>query len=365
MDSVLAAYGLDPQQVNVRPHGTGHINKTYRVSGHASGRDFILQRINTYVFKQPLVIAKNHRLAHDYLSQQFPEYLFLPALRTAHGAEMHHHEDGVWRMMDYVPNTLTIDQADSPKQAYEAAKQFGRFAQRVSDIDLTGFEPTIPNFHNLTLRFEQFQQAIANASPERKSRAAELIDAFLHHADIAQTYAALMSEGHLRDRLMHHDTKISNVLLHEGSYEGVCVIDLDTLMPGKVISDLGDMVRTYVSPVSEEEADISKVVVRDDYYAALMDGYLSELGGALTPAEREHLFYAGKFMVYMQGIRFLADYLNGDKYYPIKYPEHNLNRARNQLALLERLIEKEMPLQRLIRERLMNRDHARVRLSAG
>ncbi len=363
MDAVLAAYGLDPQQINVQPHGSGHINKTYRVSGgdnNLSGREFILQRINTYVFKQPQVIAQNHRLAHDYLSKQFPDYFFLPAIRTISGAEMHCQGDAVWRLMAFVPETLTIDQADSPKQAYEAAKQFGRFARLVSDMDLVGIEPTIPNFHNLTLRFDQLQQAIAAASPDRRREAAHLVDAFMRYASIAETYAALLSEGHLRDRLMHHDTKISNVLLREGSYDGVCVIDLDTLMPGKVISDLGDMVRTYVCPVSEEESDTAKVTVREDYYAALMAGYLSEISSVLTVAEREHLFFAGQFMVYMQGIRFLADYLNGDRYYPIKYPDHNMNRARNQLALLDCLNEKEMSLRRIIGEQLAERMNARM-----
>ena len=362
MNTVLAAYGLDPQQVNVQPHGSGHINKTYRVSGHVNGREFILQRINTYVFKQPQVIAKNHRLAHEYLARQFPDYFFLPAMRTLEGADMHYAGDEVWRLLDFVPNTVTLDQADSPRQAYEAAKQFGRFARMVSDIDLAGFAPTILNFHNLTLRFAQLEEAIVAASPERMQYAAPEIDAFLQRAAIAETYATLMAEGHLRDRLMHHDTKISNVLLREDSYAGVCVIDLDTLMPGKVISDLGDMVRTYVSPVSEEEPDTARVTVREDYYAALMAGYLSEIGSVLTAAERDHLFFAGQFMVYMQGIRFLADYLNGDLYYPIKYPTHNLNRARNQLALLECLNEKEMSLRRIIGEQLA--ESASVRMAS-
>ena len=124
--------------------------------------------------------------------------------------------------------------------------------------------------------------------------------------------------------------------------------DLDTLMPGKIISDLGDMIRTYVCPVSEEERDFSQIVIRDEYYEALMQGYLAEIGGTLTKVEKEQLFFAGKFMIYMQGIRFLTDYLNGDVYYPIKYPAHNYDRAKNQLVLLQRLMEKETPLQAII-----------------
>ena len=192
------------------------------------------------------------------------------------------------------------------------------------------------------------------AKEERKQFAEELVEQFLRHSDIAVTFEALKTDPEFSDRLMHHDTKINNVLLRKGSYEGICVCDLDTLMPGKIISDLGDMVRTYVCPVSEEERDFSQIQVREEYYEALMKGYLSEVGGTLSDTEKAHLFYAGKFMIYMQGIRFLTDYLNGDVYYPVKHPQHNYDRAMNQLTLLERLIEKEEKLQQVIDECLKN-----------
>ena len=185
-------------------------------------------------------------------------------------------------------------------------------------------------------------------SEERKTRAAAEIDAVWANAHIAERYAAMMQANVLPKRLMHHDTKINNVLLRTGTHEGVCIVDLDTLMPGVILSDLGDMVRTYVCPVSEEERDVSRVQVREDYYAALMDGYVSEMGGELTSDEQDVLFYAGQFMITMQAIRFLADYLNGDVYYPVKRAEHNLDRARNQITLLIRLNEKEQPLKKII-----------------
>jgi Ser/Thr protein kinase RdoA (MazF antagonist) len=346
---VLDAFGLKPEQFDVQPFGTGHINKTFLASSKAGPDHFILQKINTYVFKQPRIIARNHRLTWEHLAREHPDYLFPRAFPTTDGDDLYHDGDSYWRLMPYVLDTVTIDQADSAKQAYEAARQFGRFAHLTADIDLRDFQPTIPDFHNLTLRFEGFRESIQNASGERMACAAELIDAFLGHVSIAEMYATLVHGG-LPNRLMHHDTKINNVLLHRETFEGVCVIDLDTLMPGKIISDLGDMVRTYVCPVSEEERDVERIVIREDYYSALMDGYLSELRDELTEVEKEQLFYAGQFMIYMQGIRFLTDYLDGDVYYPIHYPEHNLVRARNQLTLLERLIEKEPALRRIIRD---------------
>jgi Ser/Thr protein kinase RdoA (MazF antagonist) len=348
MNWVLAAFGLDPARVDVQPFGNGHINKTYRISVRDAqiSQQFVLQQINTRVFKQPQVIARNHMLTGRFLAQSAPEYLFLHPIATADGSTMVHDDAGSWRLLPYIPNTITVDKAESPRQAYEAARQFGRFARMTAEIDLSAFEPAIPDFHNLTLRAAQLQAALASASDDRRTQAAAMTEAYASRLDVVADFVRLQQA--LPDRLMHHDTKINNALLRAGSYEGVCVCDLDTVMPGKIISDLGDMVRTYVSPVSEDEPDDTRVTVRDEYYAALMDGYLSEMGGLLTPTERAHIAFAGEFLAYMQGVRFLADFLNGDVYYPVKHNRHNLDRARNQWALLVRLTEKRAVLQGII-----------------
>lgn len=348
-EHILAAFGLKAKHYEVRPFGSGHINKTYLVRDPAGDEHYILQRINTYVFKRPQVIAKNHRLTWEHLSARHPDYLFPKALPTIYDGDLYIEDDSFWRLMPFVEHAVTVDKADTPQQAFEAARQFGRFAKLTSGIDLSAFEPTIPDFHNLSLRARQFEEAVENASVERKVRAGDLIDFLVGQQRITRHFELVIKPA-LPDRLMHHDTKINNVLLHEGTFEGVCVIDLDTLMPGKIVSDLGDMVRTYVCPVPEDEPDVSRVCVRDDFYAALVQGYLSEVRGELNALEREQIFYAGEFMVYMQALRFLADYLNGDVYYPVKYPEHNLDRARNQATLLMRLMEKEQPLKAIIRE---------------
>jgi hypothetical protein len=348
MKDVLAAFGLDADRVDVRPFGSGHINKTFRVSSRDPlvSHQFVLQKINTQVFKRPEVIARNHAQTAAWLSATAPEYLFLHPIATRGGGSMLIDSSGAWRLLPFVANTVTVDRADSLKQAREAAVQFGRFARMTDGIDLAQFEPSIPDFHNLSLRYRQLNAAIDAAQPARRKLAQTLIDAFLGRGDIVKTYETLKTA--LPDRLMHHDTKISNVLLRAGTFEGVCVCDLDTVMPGKVLSDLGDMVRTYVSPVSEEEPNEQLVVVRDEYYLALMDGYLSEMSALLTPEEREHLAFAGEFMVYMQGVRFLADYLNGDVYYPVKHERHNLDRTRNQWALLAQLDARRPVLRREI-----------------
>lgn len=347
--AILEAFGLREADYQAERFGSGHINNTFRLKHKKRGSDYILQRINTQVFKEPEVIARNHRMAADYLAKHAPDYFFLTPVRTVTGEDLYMRNDEYWRLLPYIGHTIAINEAGSPKQAYEAASQFGKMARLLSDIDLHDFRPSIPNFHNLTLRYSSFQDAIRQAPEERKEQAEETINAFLEHSGIAVMFEELKTDRDFRDRLMHHDTKINNVLLDDKTFEGVCVIDLDTLMPGKLISDLGDMVRTYVSPVSEEERDLEKIEVREDYYEALMKGYLSQVGKDLTRIEKEVLFYAGRFMIYMQGIRFLADYLNGDIYYPVKYPGHNLTRACNQLTLLQRLNEKEKSLRRIIK----------------
>lgn len=344
---ILQAFGIDANGTDIKKFGSGHINNTFLLQKQ-DGSKYVLQRINTAVFREPEVIARNQRLASDYLAKHHPDYLFITPVPTVEGKDLFVLNDEYWRMIPFIADSVTVDQADDPTQAYEAAKQFGRMARNLDGINLQPFRPAIPNFHNLTLRYSAFQEAIRNAKEERKRQATELTAAFLRYSDIAVTYERLKTDARFRDRLMHHDTKINNVLLNKDTYKGLCVCDLDTLMPGKIISDLGDMVRTYVCPVSEEERDFSLISIRDEYYEALMDGYLSEIGGSLTGVERDQLFFAGQFMIYMQGIRFLTDYLNGDTYYPVKYADHNYNRAKNQLVLLDRLMEKESSLQAII-----------------
>ncbi|WP_158563338.1 phosphotransferase enzyme family protein [Chitinophaga silvatica] len=347
-EKILQAFGLEPEGLNVRKFGSGHINNTFLLEKKQDSSKYVLQKINVNVFKEPTIIAANQRMAADYLAVHHPGYLFITPIPTVNGEELFVINNEYWRLIPFIADSITVDQADNPKQAFEAARQFGRLANYLSGIDLKPFKASIPNFHNLTLRYSTFQDAIRNAKDDRKSAAEKMIEEFLQFSDIAVTYEQLKTNHEFRDRLMHHDTKINNVLLNKDTFEGICVCDLDTLMPGKMISDLGDMIRTYVCPVSEEENDFSKIVIRAEYYEALMQGYLGEIGNSLTNVEKQQLFFAGKFMIYMQGIRFLSDYLNGDVYYPIKYPNHNFDRAKNQLVLLQRLIEKEPELQLII-----------------
>ena len=345
--SVLAAFGL-PTTASVHPFGSGHINRTFLVQSEETPKQWILQKINTYVFTKPWAIAQNLEEAADYLAEHHPDYLFIRPIPTVGGQWLHEVADEHWRLTPFIPNSYSVNEATDPTQAYEAARQFGRLARYLDGMDLHRCTPTIPDFHNLRWRYTQFEQALAAAPAERLEVAEALIELFMKHQDLVATYDALLHNADMPDRLMHHDTKINNVLLDTTTHQGLCVCDLDTLMPGKVISDLGDMVRTFVSPVSEETQDVEAMQVREPYYQALMEGYLSEMKHVLTPTEREHIFYSGPFLVYMQGLRFLSDYLQGDRYYPIQYPLHNYHRALTQARLLSDIFLKEARLRAII-----------------
>jgi Ser/Thr protein kinase RdoA (MazF antagonist) len=349
-DTILGAFGI-AAAASPRPFGSGHINHTFLVETETEHR-YVLQKINIAVFNKPWDIANNLQRASAYLATHHPTYLFITPLPTLQGDELFVLENDYWRLTPFVPDSLSFDEATTPAQAYEAARQFGLLARNLDGLDMAPFEPTIPGFHNLSWRYQQFEKALEEAPLDRKEAARQLIEGFLEKRAIVDTYESLLHNSDFPDRLMHHDTKINNVLLQADTQRGLCVCDLDTLMPGKIISDVGDMIRTFVSPVSEESTAFDQVHVREAYYKALVDGYLSEMKHVLTETEKSAIFYAGPFLVYMQGLRFLTDYLNGDVYYPIKYPDHNLNRARNQMVLLQDLYRKEEVLQNMIQSAL-------------
>jgi len=350
LQSVLQAYGLNQDLLKVTAFGSGLINDTWRIKNHHE--DYILQRINDTIFKQPPAIAHNIQNISKHLQQHHPEYLFVTPVKTTTGEEMIYDEDeGYFRMFPFISNSHTIDVVQSPMQAYEAAKQFGKFTGLLSGFDHTQLKITLPDFHNLSLRYHQFKQSLIYGNDERVKEAAAAIHLFKQHTYIVDEYEKIKTNPDFKLRVTHHDTKISNVLFDE-SCHGLCVIDLDTVMPGYFISDVGDMMRTYLSPASEEEKDFSAINVREEFYKAIVEGYGSEMKDELTATEKKYFVYAGKFMIYMQALRFLTDYINNDIYYGSKYPGHNFVRANNQMVLLQHLLEKEKLFSKINRQLL-------------
>lgn len=345
LQNILHAYGFI-NDVEVQPFGTGLINHTWTINNGQN--KLILQRINHQVFKSPADIAANIRMIGNYLAKHHPQYLFVTPEKTLQQEDIVYvTKEGYFRLFPFVKGSHTIDVVNSTTQAYEAAKQFGRFTKLLGNFSCEQLHITLPDFHNLPLRYQQFEKAIVEGNTNRIKEAAATIEFLKSNRTIVATSERIQKSAAFKKRVTHHDTKISNVLFDEND-RGLCVIDLDTVMPGYFISDVGDMLRTYLSPVSEEETDFSKIIIRNDYFAAIARGYLEEMGDQLSEEEKQHFVYAGKFMIYMQALRFLTDYLNNDIYYGSKYDGHNFMRAKNQVVLLQKLIEKEEALNKMI-----------------
>ncbi len=334
MQDVLAGYGFSESNCTFQPLGNGLINTTWLVEREK--KKYVLQKVNHHIFKSPEDIAFNIRSIAGHLTETSPGYLFVAPLHTLNGEDLVKTSEGYFRLFPFIENSHTIDVVEKPQQAYEAAKQFGRFTKLLSGFDAGKLKITLPDFHNLSLRYRQFEEALQNGDAGRIKESRSLIGFVKQHKQIVEEFELARIKFKLR--CTHHDTKISNVLFDDNN-NGLCVIDLDTVMPGYFISDVGDMMRTYLSPVSEEEKDFSKIEVRQEFYDAIVDGYLSEMGDELSETEKKYFHYAGKFMIYMQAIRFLTDHLNNDIYYGAKYEGHNFVRTGNQATLLQRLME--------------------------
>lgn len=334
LQTVLKQYGMDEHACRITEFGSGLINTTWLID--RGGRKFILQRINHKVFLTPEDIAYNIRKIGNHLKLNFPGYLFVDPCITHNDEDLVKVFDSYFRLFPFVDGSHTIDVVETARQAYEAARQFARFTKLLSSLDPLALKITLPDFHDLSIRYEQFEKSLETGNRQRILESAELISYLQQQKGIADEFEKCRQQ--FKIRCIHHDTKISNVLF-DSNDTGLCVIDLDTVMPGYFISDVGDMMRTYLSPVNEEEQDFLKIEIRKDFYAAIVDGYMSEMGEELNAIEKDHVHFAGLFMVYMQAIRFLTDYLNNDIYYGSRYEGHNLVRAGNQVTLLKKLQE--------------------------
>lgn len=349
---ILKTYGYTKENVIVKQIGSGLINRTYLLSPISEERQFILQHINTKVFENPEAIANNLRAIAAYLTKNYPNYNFIKPILTLNGEEMAFVNGEYWRMLPFVEDTISLDVLSNPKQAFEAAKQFGKLSKLLDGFEVNSLKQTIVGFHDLNQRYKQFVLALNETTTQLKQMAKSEIDFAIDHKYVLDYFNSFKESKYFPDRVMHHDTKISNVLLDKSTYEGICVIDLDTIMPGKFISDLGDMMRTYLCAFSENETDLSKIKIRLPYFEAMIKGYLSEMKNSLTDTEKELILFSGKYMIYMQALRFLTDFLNENIYYPVNYFNQNLDRAKNQFKLLSELSLNEKELQEIIEENL-------------
>jgi len=332
MEAIYKIYGWEV--VSAKPIQQGLINATYTVN--TTQGDYILQSINHSIFKDPAAIDFNINLIGAYLKKNNPTYLFTHLVPALSGKTLIEWEGHFFRAFEKIDG-YALSVLDNAHQVEEAAKQFGQFTHILKDIQTDHLKITLPDFHNLSLRYHQFTTALEKGNTTRIAKSKEVISFLIAQKSIVDQYEYFVQHKEVQKRVTHHDTKISNVLFKNNgnSEKAICVIDLDTTMPGYFISDIGDMCRTCLSPVSEEESNLDLIQVDPLKFAALKKGYLSEMSEDLSSIELDHFFFSGQFMIYMQAIRFLTDHLNNDIYYGAKKEGQNYVRALNQMHLLE------------------------------
>ncbi len=319
----------------IAPVGAGNINDTYRIDVETGGQQqsWLLQRLNHRVFTDPAGVMANIQAVAEYLSHQPDFPLEIPApVRTPDGQLLYRDDRGnYWRGFPFFQNTFAPEQLPDPAIAREAARAYGLFLRALRDFPAEQLVETIPGFHDTDRRWALFIQILEKTPDGRVQQASPEIEANLAVKTVFDTISALKKSGQLPLRVTHNDTKAGNILLDRQTGRAVAVIDWDTIMPGTVLSDFGDMVRTFAPEVREDQP--GAVTVRAEVLEALTEGFLSQTADFLTPVEREHLMTGCRWITGEQALRFLTDYLAGDVYYKINYPEHILVRARNQLAL--------------------------------
>jgi len=350
--AVASQFEIDGEFSTASPYGSGHINDTYLAVFHHEGAParVILQRINTSIFTRPVALMENIQRVTAHLAAQVagqPDSArrVLTLIPARDGRALHVDADGnYWRAYRFIQNARTYDAVESTQQAFQAARAFGRFQQLLVDLPAPRLHDTIPNFHHTPMRFAALEQAIALDGTNRGITVQPEIEFALAH----QSIAAVLLDAKLPERVTHNDTKLNNVMLDDETGEAICVIDLDTVMPGLALYDFGDMVRTTTSPAPEDERDLSRVHMQLPMFEALVRGYLSSAGSFLTNAEKQLLAFSGKLITFETGIRFLTDYLAGDTYYKIHRPAHNLDRCRTQFKLVESISHQEDAMSRLV-----------------
>ncbi|MEO1236492.1 MAG: aminoglycoside phosphotransferase family protein [Planctomycetota bacterium] len=346
--AAAAAFAIPGELTDVVPYGSGHINDTYAVTftHRGANRRYLLQRINHRVFRDvPALMSNISRVcahARARLEAEGAADLdrrVLTLVPTRDGQVYHLDEAGLyWRVYLFIEGATGHDVVQSPEQAYAAASAFGRFQRLLTDLPGERLHETIPDFHHTPKRLAAFDAALSEDRHNRAADAAAEIAWLEAHRGLAGALVSLRERGLVPERVTHNDTKLNNVLLDDRTQEAVCVIDLDTLMPGLALYDFGDLVRTSTSPVAEDEPDPSRVTMRLPMFEALARGYLDATHDFLTPAEVESLPLAGQVITLTIGIRFLTDYLQGDRYFKTKHPGHNLQRCRTQFALVDSMI---------------------------
>jgi len=357
VQSACGHFQLTGAFASAAPFGTGHINDTFAVSltGGAPPARIIVQRINTKVFADVDRLMDNIRRASTHTAGQADPgtgrrrepLVIIPAK----DGRIYHRDaaGGCWRCYRWIEGASSHEFVRNTAQAWAVATAFGEFQHALVDLPGPRLHVIIPGFHDTPGRYARFEQAVAADACRRVAAARSEIAALRDRARIAEVLQSLYAAGRIPERITHNDTKVSNVLFDDVTGHGVCVIDLDTLMPGLAPHDFGDMVRTATNSAAEDTADLGRIEMRLPVFAALCEGYLEATRGFLNATELEHLTIAAQVITFEQALRFLTDFLQGDTYYKTAHPDHNLQRTRAQLALLRSMEAQAGEMERMVR----------------
>ena len=331
--NILKQFPLDGEVTSCERYGCGHINVTYLVVC-ATGHRYILQKINNHIFKNVEALMENICSVTEYLRTLMRDpRRVLTVVRTLDGASCYHGEEGYYRVYEFVEDSICLQQPETPEDFYQSAVAFGEFQQQLTDFPADTLSETIPNFHNTVDRYRIFHEVLAADPMGRAKDVKAEIDFVLAHEAEAGTLVRLLSEGKLPLRVTHNDTKLNNVMLDAATRTPLCVIDLDTVMPGLCAYDFGDSIRFGAATAPEDEKDLSKMEMSLELFEIFTKGFLKACPG-LTDLEKETLPMGAKLMTLECGVRFLTDYLDGDHYFSVHREGHNLDRCRTQFKLV-------------------------------
>ena len=348
--SVCREFGIEGDFTESKVFTDGHINSTFLAvfkNGDTVNK-YLVQNINTVVFKNQQALMDNVINVTSFLRKKIEEDGGDPTRETLHFLKgkdgKYYYQDGrnCWRIYHFIDNSFTLNMIDSPEVFEDTGRSFGRFQCLLSDYPIDNLFETIPDFHNTPKRLQNLVDSVKKDVVGIAAGVQKEINFALERKGDTERALNLLEKGEIPLRVTHNDTKLNNILFDSEPNKGICVIDLDTIMPGLSLYDFGDAIRFGAKTAAEDEADLSKVSVSLDLYESYVKGYLESCASALTKAEIENLAFSAKLMTFECGMRFLTDYLDGDVYFKTEYPDHNLVRARNQFKMVEE-IEKVLP----------------------
>ena len=356
--SISKHFQIYGEIMHAEPCKIGHINETYTAAYNQCGSltRYIHQKINKDVFKKPDEVMGNVMRVTAHLRDKLIENGFqevtrraLTVIPTREGSSYYVDPEGsFWRTFVFIERTQTFEAVEEPEQAFEAGKAFGYFQNMLVDLPGERLHETIPNFHNTRSRFEALKKAIEKDKYNRAQSAKKEIEFALKQEKIVDVLLQAQSRGDIPERITNNDTKFNNVMMDRETGEAMCVVDLDTVMPGLALYDFGDMVRTTTSPTLEDEQDLSKVKMRMSMFEELARGYVSAAGDFLTKTEKSLIAFSGRLITFNIGIRFLTDFLSGDRYFRVHRNNHNLERCRTQFKLMESIEKQQDKMQRYV-----------------